>query len=245
MALVLVFMAIATLVVPPALSYMSTGLKTGMMHEGRTWQLYAAESGINDGIWYARYDDFSTLFGSAYKEYDYFSSWNYNMAEPVNGYEVNVEIENVWLPSNITAPTELEARTIIEKGQLIITGSAPPETSTYRIRLSFYPDVQNDPRIETLGIWLPPGFSYVAGSSNLEEDPSDPFYPASVDVSSHAGGQAVIWSFWSVPIIDFGPEVESEGETITSTITFEYTSVEEDYRPSAVSWVTTSEERIV
>jgi len=42
MALVLVFMALATLVVPPVLSYVGTGFKTGMIFEDNTRQISAA-----------------------------------------------------------------------------------------------------------------------------------------------------------------------------------------------------------
>ncbi len=240
MALVLVFMALATLVVPPVLSYVGTGFKTGMIFEDNTRQIYAAESGINDGIWYARYDNFSTVFGSSYQEYDFQSSWNYTLEAPVNGYEVNVEVDNVWLPSNIAAPGDLEARTIIENGLLMLSGGAPPESSTYQLRLSFFTDGINEPAIETLGVWLPPGFSYVEGSSNLEEDSGASYYPHSVEVFPHASGEAVLWHFWSVPIEEFGPDVSSEGASIISTITFDYTAQEPDQRPAAVSWVTTS-----
>ncbi len=240
MALVLVFMALAALVVPPVLSYVSTGFKTSMIYEDNTRQLYAAESGINDGIWYARYDDFSSIFGSSYKQYDFQTTWDYDLEGTVNGYTVNVALENVWIPSNITPPSDIEARTIIENGLLMLSGSAPAESNTYRIRLSFFPDGTNDPKIETLGLWLPPGFTYVEGSCNLEQDTGASYYPQSVDVFPHASGQAVLWDFWSVPVDEFGPDVDTEGTAVISTITFDYIAQEQDQRPAAVSWATTS-----
>jgi hypothetical protein len=103
-----------------------------MIYEDNTRQLYAAESGINDGIWYARYDDFSSIFGSSYKQYDFQTTWDYDLEGTVNGYTVNVALENVWIPSNITPPSDIEARTIIENGLLMLSGSAPAESNTYR-----------------------------------------------------------------------------------------------------------------
>jgi hypothetical protein len=80
----------------------------------------------------------------------------------------------------------------------------------------------------------------VEGSCNLEQDTGASYYPQSVDVFPHASGQAVLWDFWSVPVDQFGPDVDTEGTAVISTITFEYIAQEQDQRPAAVSWATTS-----
>ena len=204
-------MALAGLTVPPMLSYMSTGLKTGMIFEENTRELYAAESGVNDGLWYMSYSTLDNLpeVGATYKEYDFSHVWSYSVNETVDDQAVNVSVQNIWIPKNIQpAPSESQARSIIEAGKLLVTSSSN-STTTYQIESVYYPNAGEDLRVESLGVWLPPGFTYVSGSSDLEASgPSAPYYPHSVEVIPYASGQAVIWHFLSLPFDQLGPYVQ-------------------------------------
>jgi len=242
---VLLFLLLGSLLVTSLLSYMSTGLRTGQVYREKTDELYAADAGVEDSIWQIKYDYLNMLFPT-YDDYDYTSNWAYILPEPVNDQRVNVTIENTWIPKNLTAPNKIQARNIISAGKLIVTGSIPA-TSTYQIKIYYYRDEADDPlMIETLGIWLPAGFTYVTGSSNLEADVNDDYYWVPV-VSPHAGGQAVVWNFSSYPfagsdnpVIDPFPGVNPLDSPISSTITFQFTSTQPNRNPEAVSWITTS-----
>jgi len=236
---VLVFLLFGGLVIPPLLSYMNTGLKTGIIYKENQFELYAADAGINDSLWHTQYGDLQSLLGASYDEYDYNSEWSYNLSENVNGKETTVTFQNSWIPQNIPVPHKVLARDIIEAGKLIVAGSAF-DASTYEIKIIFYPDAGDDLLMETVGIWLPPGFEYIPNSSNLESNPADPYYTTSVQITSHAGGEAVVWSFSYVPYLDF-PGVDSGDMPMTSTITLQYTSSQPGMVPAAVSWVTTSQ----
>jgi hypothetical protein len=240
MILVLIFMALAGLIVPPMLAYMSTGLKAGVIYEEDTKKLYAAESGVNDGLWYVRYSDFSNLFGEAYDSYDFLSTWTYTVNETLNNQPVDVSVQNIWMPQNIPVPSEPLARSIAGTGKLLITSTAN-STTTYKIDTAFYPDAGDNLTVETLGVWLPPGYNYVPGTSNLEAgDPGDPYYPSSVQVIPWASGEAIIWHFWDVPFEEFGPDVDVAHVPILSTVYFNYTAVKPDTLPSGIAWITTS-----
>jgi formylmethanofuran dehydrogenase subunit C len=91
MILVLIFMALAALVVPPMLSYMGTGLKTGMVFEQKNMELYAAGSGIEDALWKIRYDP-----PENYPQ-------TYELPETINSENVTVKIENVGWAFKITS----------------------------------------------------------------------------------------------------------------------------------------------
>lgn len=234
----LVLLLLGGLIIAPLLAYMSTGLQSGQVYEDKTDQLYAADSGVDDALWLIKYDHFHSRFASpGYAEYDFTTAWEYDLDEEINDKEVNVVIENVWVPKDIAVPTESEAQAIIEAGKLIVTGGISG-SSTYKINVTYYPGDGENLLVETLGVWLPPGFSYVVGSSNLEADPGQDYY-SEPETSLHNGSQAIIWSFSSVPFADF-PDVDSDYSPMVTSITFDYSSTQAGNTPDAVSWITTS-----
>jgi hypothetical protein len=247
MILVLIFMAVAGMVVPPLLTYMTTGLKAGIVFEQKTQALYAAESGVNDGLWFVRWlnDGVANLFGEAYTKYGFYEyspqyEWSYTVNETMNDLAVDVTFQNVWIPQDIPAPSESQARGIIEAAKLLVLGSAGIG-SEYKIEADFYPGEGDDLQVETLGVWLPPGFAYVEGSSTLETDFDTSTYITSVEANiPWASGKAVIWHFASIPFGEFGPDVEDGDIPIKSSITFQYTADNPGMLPVAVAWMTTS-----
>jgi hypothetical protein len=50
LVMVLVLLVVGALMMGPLLGFMSTGLKSGQMHESRLQEFYAADSGVEDGI---------------------------------------------------------------------------------------------------------------------------------------------------------------------------------------------------
>jgi hypothetical protein len=129
------------------------------------------------------------------------------------------------------------AKEIIESNKLMISGSATT-ASEYLIKINFYPDAGEEDQlyVESLGIWLPHGFHY-DGNCNLESHPGDTYY--SETVTSHAGGEAVVWEFYSSE--DFS-DVGSfaSGEPLVVDVTFDYTSDKPGYKPVSIAWVETS-----
>lgn len=244
-------MLIGSLIITPLLSYMGTGIKTGTIYKEKTEELYAADAGIEDGVWQVRYDNVKTLFTDpVYDRYDYTTdNWTYSLPETVNDYNVDVSIKNVWIPSNIATPDATEARTIIETGKLIVTGRVSG-SSNYEIKIVFYPEDENEAAnliLTTLGVWLPAGFSYVDDSSNIEEINTKTYYcvPA---IDEHAGGSAIIWTFpddtyysgyTGTPSKDALPGVVTSDFPMECTIDFQFSSSVSGRLPTAVAWVTT------
>jgi hypothetical protein len=251
LVLVLILLLIGSLILTPLLAFMGTGLKAGMTHEEKMDELYAADSGISDGFWQIKRDQMDTRFASytpPYDPYDYYQyssdNWNYTLGEIVNDHNVNVTIKNMWIPKNLTTLNKADARTIIEGSagnppKLIVAGVVVnvPTGSTpgiYRIKIAYYPTVGENLTISTLGIWLPPGFTY-ADSCTLDAV-GQPYYSVPA-TSSHCSGQAVVWSFSSVPFSSFpNLSVSSPRE---STISFQFNGAQ-GKRPAAVAWINTN-----
>lgn len=237
----IVLVLVGCLIVPPLLSYANSALNTCETYEERTNMLYAADSGIEDALWQIQYGDLESLLTapSAYDPFDYETTWTYDVSESINGHPVSVSVENVWIPNNISPPSPTEAQSVIEDGRLIVTGNII-DIGTYEVQLTYYPEEGEDLRVTSVGIWLPVGFSYVAGSSNLEEVTSPPNEYYSVPtVSEHAGGHAVVWGFASLPFENL-PAVDPGGSPLVSRITFQFDSVDPTKNPAVMSWITTS-----
>jgi len=224
LAMVLVFMVLGGLIIAPFLGFMSTGHRTGVLFEDKTRQLYAADAGIEDGKWHIRYDKLP-----GYDPYDYDTEWSYNLTDEdggqvqVNGYDVAVTIQNVWMPMGIDVPDPATARQIIEDGTLIITGGLSG-TRAYELRISWG---CGDGAVETIGIWLPPGFEY-DGECSLEGET----YYSEPAVTPHRGGYAVVWNFPSSPV----------GFPGSFSFTFQYSGPDNQAPGAAISWIVTDAE---
>jgi hypothetical protein len=240
--LVLVLMLLGSLIITPFLSHLSTGARTGLEFERKTNEFYAADSGIQDGQWQIRFNHLSGTFVD-YSPYDYISSWSYNLPEKVNTFTVNTTIQNSWIPKDMTPPLKSDAKRILmgdgsNPPKVIVTGTVS-DISTFQIKLQYYPDVGDDLEIETIGVWLPAGYTYVDGSSSLEASP----YHVTPAVEPWAGGQVVTWSCGSWPFVgdafyDPFPGVDPANTPMVSTMTFRFTGPSQDLE--AISWVDTN-----
>jgi len=234
LVLALILLLVGGLVTAPLLNFMGTGLKVGKeVYENKMYETYAADAGVEDGLWQIKHDGLADFPG--YDEYDYYGEWHYSLNESVNGYGVNVTIMNVWMPKDIPAPSYDTARDIIEEGNLIITGGpSSAEESTYEIKLSYQREC-GVLLVKTIGVWLPPGFKYNGNCSLEGED----YYPEP-QIDAYKGGYAVVWDFAPlVPFEDFPGGIITESLLIKS-FTFKYTGPEGQSPNHAVSWIDTS-----
>jgi hypothetical protein len=235
--LVLVFMMVGALMIPPILEFMGTGVWSNPIFEQKTDEIYACDAGIDDAIWQIKYENIHTMFAT-YDEYDYDNNWSYSLVEDLNDESVSVDIQNRWIPKDITPLTPTEMRNIIEGtdpevGSRIRVNGSATAFSEYRIRIDIIPEHDEwDLRVESIGIWIPSGFSYVDGSSNLE-DPMAPYHSNPV-VSKYAGGEIVVWNFGLLPFDQLPPAGSQE----TAIVEFEYTS-ETAREMVTVSWIDT------
>lgn len=242
--LVLALLVLGSLTIAPVLSHVGTALKTGEVYKVKTEKFYAADAGIEDAIWQIKYDGLEPLFGDPNYTYDFSANASYELDDPVNGLTTNVTIKNVWIPSNVSPPSDpATAKAIIESNKLMVSGTAgaDPGDNTYKIMVYFTPDAgeEDDLLVDSLGLWLPYGFSFVSGSSTLEQlDPWDDAYAVPV-VSNHAGGQAIVWSFSSANLTYF-PGVDILDVPQHAEVTIEYTANVTGAKPVGISWIETS-----
>jgi Tfp pilus assembly protein PilX len=159
--LVLLFLLLGSLMLVPALDHVSTALKTGIRYEQKSDALYAADAGIEDGIWQIKYDGLQPKFGGdpAFN-YNFTGNATYSLDNPVNGLTTNVTINNIWVPTNVTLGdlglSATVAQSMLDSGKLVISGtSGVVPGQPYHIMIQFVPDTGDNLTIKSVGIWLP------------------------------------------------------------------------------------------
>jgi hypothetical protein len=244
--IVVLLMLVSALVIAPMLSHVSSGLMSGKeVYEARMELFYAADSGIEDGLWQVDNEQLESLFVGydpyAFYEYSSTYEWDYDLPEDVNNKNVTVALRNIWIPKDISAPDPSDAKDIIEgvggeSPPLVISGSVSA-LSTYQINIAYYYDSSEDSggadlEVNTIGIWLPPGFDYT-GNCSLE---GESFY-STPDDDGYCSGIAVVWDFGSTNLTDFPG---SAGYPLERSFTFEFSGPSSASPGAALSWIDTS-----
>jgi len=251
---VMMLLLFGSIIIASLMSYIGSGIGTERgVYEAKMNLTYAADSGIEDGLWQVKNDQVTTLPGfSTYDPYAYYAysssnEWHYDLEQVhgekgiVNNSTVTVYFRNIWMPKDIAAPSSALASAIVDNGKLVVFGCMGASATQYQIKLDYYYG-GSDPTganllVKTLGIWLPPGFTYVAGS--LGGAPT----PASVQTSNYCSGQAVVWNFSpspNYPQLQSFPGYGGSGYPTVVTVTFQFSGPTAQNPGTAVSWIDTS-----
>jgi len=240
LAIVIILLMLGAIILTPLLVFMSTGIKAGGVYESKVQEFYAADAGIEDGLWQIKYDHLDEKFTSPaypdYDPYDYTTNYTYYLLDEINNENVTVSITNVWIPT-ADAPDPDDAKEIIESGTLIVTGKVinfPGGARGYEIKIS-YSYQGDDPNganlhINDIGVWLSGDFHYVPyGLGSLNN------YDSSPDCVAHCGGEAIVWDV-DTALKDLPG---GTGYPLVKTLDFQFTGPA-NQNPQAVSWITTT-----
>jgi Tfp pilus assembly protein PilX len=260
--LILVLLIVGIIIISSSFAFIGTSIKTNKVYINNTNDLYAAESGVQDGTYNVVNQSISglnTLFSTppnniynnpTYADYDYNNTWNYNLLQKVNNDSVSVKIKNVWVPliddnnpswfptvtqllppdGVITPPSPTEANSIIGNTNLVVSGVVTSAASKiYKVNISYQGSVSLP--IISIGVWLPQGFTYNTGSSNLQGIYS------TEQLLKCAGNEAVVWTFSSTTFSSLLTSLGQAGSgNITLAITFTY-STSLTSLPYALAWI--------
>ena len=219
-ALILIGMGMVLLV--PVLSLAGTSLRAAQIHEAKTLEFYAADAGMQDALSRIRLDDSEGGFELPQAFGDQVS---YTLDEEINGRQVDVTIESVWLLNDMESA---DNGMMPHQELAVVQNVAGMEGSggTYNVELS-YDGSAGMLKIERVAVWLPPGFSYVAGSaSGITTDEPDQVVVR--------GGTSLMWDFQPrVKFEDFPLPEDPEGGFTSGTeypavrqLNFEFTPAE-------------------
>ncbi len=178
MMLVLLLLLVGGLFITPLFSLMTTGIRAGKSNERLMGRLYAADAGAENGLWKIRTNIDLPTYGNPKP--------SYSIAD-VNGKQVSVQIEYIWLLAGLEDPKNGEQ----PHAELVALGRvADNTTGLYEVQATY--NVPGNVTVERVGVWLPNGFSYVPNSAILNTDnvTSNPGNPTQKFI---AGGTALIW----------------------------------------------------
>ncbi len=231
---VLILTLIGMFLLPSLLSFIRTGIKSGQIIEERTLEYYAADSGIEDALWRIKNDKLPDWMRGNWGDATYnHEPYNYLLPIKINNKDVIVTIKPVWVLDDLETPSPGQGRephdSLVTVGH--VAKESPEGNGVYQIGIIYDGSVGNL-KIERIGCWLPPGFSYIPGSSNLEKDPTKVYYSIPC-LSNHKGGTAITWDY--KPAIDYD---KLPGAGIKKTVTFEFTPNEDIH--GGFSWTRTN-----
>ena len=237
MALVLLF--VGAMIIVPTLYLTTTNLTATRVIDQKTRDIYAADAGIDDGLWKVRYEYLPDEMLGEWNETTYYTyeenPYSYVMYDsddpgdtvPINDRNVEVGIKPIWVLDGLEGIPPLQGRT--PKDQLLTYGNLIND-GVYEV--SIFQDGSLDPlQIQRIGCWLPPGFDYVDGSSNLEQGSGHPYY-CIPDISSHNGGLAITWDYAGIDYDDLPHDGNKR------IVTFQFTP--NDDPTDAFSWTRTN-----
>jgi len=172
--IVLVMLALGSLLIVPALNYVTTNLKAAEMVEENLEGLYAADAGIEDALWRIK-NDMPASFPYSYQLSD------------VNGMSVDVVIDGL---------ATIFGEETLPQGDhtdwLIITKSISYDAGIYFYTLSITNNGDGNIKVEKILIDFPPYLEYVAGSTGGDITTDDP----SVEGTPTTG----ITLIWDIPV---------------------------------------------
>jgi hypothetical protein len=162
----------SSLVIVPSLNYITTGVQTGQMYEEKLEGLYAAEAGVEEGLWRMLTDKPSSFPDTS-------------QITGINGMTVDVTIDAV----TTVAGKEIGAGGVHDE-YLDIVKSVTYEDGIYTWSLTTTNSGTGNVKIEMILIDLPPNVDYVPGSTGGDLYSGDP-----VVVGDSSTGIIVYWEF--------------------------------------------------
>ena len=245
--LVLIMVTIGSLIIVSLLGFIGTGSKSGTVSLKKTNELYAADAGIQDAVWQIKYDHILNFTSpSAYSPYDFSTVWTDPSVTTINGQNVTATIQNGWVVSNFAAPSVTTATNIINGGQLVISGSTVQTgiidgsntISKYAIKINQYPVSGQTMLVSSIGVWLPPGYSYFSDSTyNSSFEGFSGAYQVYPVTSNYQGNTATIWNFSNPAFASFPNVIGTDPVVMDAYFYFKPPSGQPNAQPQAVSWI--------
>ena len=210
--IVLVILALGAVILTPLLVLVVTGQRAGEAHERTTHRFYAADAGIQDGMWRIANGDIPDEWKGTWGNDVYGADpIEYTLPAQVNGCDVTVRLRPMWLLAGLEDPAYGRE----PHGELVTVSNIVGGGSMQVVVVC---DSPGNYKLERIGVWIPEGFTYTVGSSNLEElSPSDPAH-CEPTVSPWRNGHTIIFDYATA--VDFADFPDVTGNRLV--ITFDY-----------------------
>ena len=202
--LVLVLLVVGGLILAPLLGLMSTGLVAGQVYEKKTAELYAADAGIEDGLWKIKH----------------------GIEIPTDGYNLTVNDKYVWVTINSTDTAQfllemlgLEAKKWVASDWVII--GEIPEPGKVEISINWTGSGVG--RLSDVGVWLKGTYSYVGGQNIWSDDIRAQFPIHEFEQRAYGDGTAFIWTWFKGSETNQQDWPVFDKDNLTRMLSFEFT----------------------
>jgi hypothetical protein len=217
--MVLLLVVLGGLILPPLLSFMGTGLKSGQLIERKTAEYYAANGGVDDAMWRIRTDNMTSWLTAVNWGESVYShqSYSYPLLAELNDKSVAVSILPKWVLEGLEISKSPQWRNPADN--ITVSGNylgKSPNNNNGRYQIIILNSI-SALKVKRIGVWLPAGSSYVTGSCNLTLG-GQVFNPT---ITNFRGGTALTWDYPSPNYIDYTALPPQTGNR--RVITFEFT----------------------
>jgi hypothetical protein len=207
--LTLIILVLASLLLVPLADYINTGIKTTQGYQGNVKRIYAADSGIQYALWKIKYDP---IIISDRQNNNFGQTYSYTVPM-VNNNHVSVTIAYTWLLSGIINLTNGSYPHDTWLG-MDVSGNANPTAYTTPVPHSVYSinfayAGSGNKKIAAMGVWLPPGFAYLAGSCSSSKYPNNVCF-SDPTITSVYGGSSLVWNALNFSFQQLNPPFASQ-----------------------------------
>ena len=214
--MVLILLLLGTVILTPLLSFTIGGMKQGQSDEQNKSKFYAADSGVEDGMWQVSNGSLPSWMSVSPWDHTVYqhTPYQYSLPQSVNGETVTVKIQPVWVLEGLESENTTQN---MDPSQSLITDGYAVGSGQFKIVI--IADNASNYNLNRIGVWLPQGFTYTMGSSNLEGlAHTNPAYCVPT-VSSFRNGYTVTWDYGTAVAFSSFP-LEASNRI---AITFNYT----------------------
>jgi hypothetical protein len=176
----LVLLLLGDLAIFPTLSLATTNLKATQRVDEQTREMYAADAGINNALWYLQSDNRTEIINPTLEWPITYHLDDFQQDEQVNDRDVEVRIGTAWLLDipegrygyTNMPDTEPTPGIFPNANDLwhLITALNMTDNSTYVIQVSTTAAQANN-QVDNISVWMPRGYTYVPGSVRINNVP--------------------------------------------------------------------------
>ena len=229
--MVLILVLLGAVILTPLLSFTIGGMKQGQSNENKKNEFYAADAGIEDAMWKIRnYEDsdWPAWMQGDWTESTYTNDpagLEYTIAGGVNAKGVTVRIQPIWILEGMELHTySADKRTLDDN--VTVVGNVT-SAGKYEAAILKSDNFTGPLMIDRIGVWLPTGFKYTPGSSNLES-----YSNCVVTEVPFRNGTAIEWNFstpinyGALPAEKSGKANQDKKDHLVDTINHQFTTAD-------------------
>ncbi len=191
----MILMLLGAVLIVPVLSLTRTNLVATQSVDQHTRELYAADAGVEDALWYLQSDARAEIINHDLVWPEEYWLYDYQPGETVNSKNVEVNIDTAWLLGGLPGQNLPDTEPAANTDWTLIGAINLEHNSTYIIDITT--GLSGDTQINHIGVWLPQGYSYAPNTVEINgvDHSGNALVKEPDSTIPYRGGNAYIWSY--------------------------------------------------